>query len=251
MNFWIRGRMALARAIGLDLAHGQEHYARFLDGQVREGVRWLELGCGGQVIPDWAMPLAEQRAMVNRASSLVGVDVDEAMLRHPLLAARAYAVGEYLPFGDETFHLVTSNMVVEHFPDPGAVAAEIRRVLNPGGRFIFHTPHFLYYLIFLAHLTPGPLKLWLARHLEDRTEADCFQTFYRMNTEAAIRRIAGSAGLEVEQVLHRGSCGSFGGLWFLGWLECFVLRALELARGGAYRSNLIVVLRKPAATGPA
>jgi SAM-dependent methyltransferase len=245
MNFWRRWKLALARAVGLDLTHCQVHYARFLDEQVPEGVTWLELGCGRQVIPEYAMPLQEQRRITSRASLLIGVDVDEAMRQHRLLSARAYALGGRLPFRGATFHLVTCNMVVEHFPNPEPVLADIYRVLKPGGRFIFHTPNYLYYLIFISSLTPERLKSWLVWQLERRKEEERFTTFYRMNTETTVSKIALAAGFEVEQLLHRGSNGTFERLWFIGWLECLILRALEIINDGAYRSNLIVMLRKP------
>lgn len=45
-----------------------------------------------------------------------------------------------LTFGDESFDLCTSTEVFEHVPDDYAGFREIRRVLRPGGRFIFSVP---------------------------------------------------------------------------------------------------------------
>lgn len=55
-----------------------------------------------------------------------------------------------MPFADGTFATVLSNSVVEHIPDLDATLRETRRVLNPGGLFVFTTPshHFAEFLFF-------------------------------------------------------------------------------------------------------
>lgn len=47
------------------------------------------------------------------------------------------APGESLPFEDDTFDTVVETLVLCTVADPEATAAEIRRVLKPGGRFLF------------------------------------------------------------------------------------------------------------------
>jgi hypothetical protein len=46
---------------------------------------------------------------------------------------RSSVSSEALPFEDETFDLVYSVAALEHVPDPAGTAAEMRRVLAPGG----------------------------------------------------------------------------------------------------------------------
>jgi ubiquinone/menaquinone biosynthesis C-methylase UbiE len=45
-----------------------------------------------------------------------------------------------LPFGDESFDLVTMLAVIEHVKDPEFVISEVARVLRPKGRLILTTP---------------------------------------------------------------------------------------------------------------
>lgn len=58
--------------------------------------------------------------------------------------------GGRLPFDDHSFSSVMSNSVLEHISDVDSTLAEVRRVLRPGGLFVFTTPsqHFAEYLFF-------------------------------------------------------------------------------------------------------
>ena len=47
------------------------------------------------------------------------------------------APGERLPFDDASFDTVALTLVLCTAPDPAAVLSEVRRVLRPGGRFLF------------------------------------------------------------------------------------------------------------------
>ena len=247
MQFWYRRKLALARALNLDITHSQNHYAAFLAPRVQEGNRWLEIGCGRWIFPDWAMPLDQQRE-VARGSYLVGLDVDAAMLEHRLLDARVMGLGGQSPFREATFDLATANMVVEHVDDCAGFLADISRILKPGGRFVFHTPNLSNYLVYIASKTPEFLKDSIVWVLEQRKEEDRFLTHYRMNRVQDIRRHAAAAGLEVEELRVVGSVGSFGRLGPLGLIECFFLKAAQSFAGGRYRSNIICSLRKPSAS---
>jgi len=58
------------------------------------------------------------------------------------------ASGAAIPFRSAHFSTVVSNSVLEHIPDLDPVLAEVKRVLKPGGRFVFCVPsdHFLEFL---------------------------------------------------------------------------------------------------------
>ena len=47
------------------------------------------------------------------------------------------APAEHLPFDDATFDTVVSTLVLCSVADPAAALVEVRRVLRPGGRFVF------------------------------------------------------------------------------------------------------------------
>jgi SAM-dependent methyltransferase len=61
------------------------------------------------------------------------------ILRYP--STDIVAVGEQLPFRDATFDAVLSLHVLEHVRNPFICAAELMRVLKPGGKFLAATPY--------------------------------------------------------------------------------------------------------------
>jgi SAM-dependent methyltransferase len=208
---------------------------------VEPGCRWLDLGCGRQIIPDWACDMDRQLSLSRRASLLVGVDVDEALLEHPLIRDKVVGLGGHLPFREAAFHLVSANMVVEHIPDPGGFLADIRRVLAPGGKFVFHTPNAGYPLVWIARLIPYPVRKRLVYWIEGRAEDDVFPTYYRMNALSAIRRHAARAGFDVVFAEIVNSSGTFGRWGIAGWVEVLFMRLLSAF---GVRSNILCVLRK-------
>jgi len=60
-------------------------------------------------------------------------------------------IGERLPFADESFDAVLSFSVLEHVRDPFECAAEIRRVLKPGGLIHVSVPQLAPYHGFPSH----------------------------------------------------------------------------------------------------
>jgi SAM-dependent methyltransferase len=104
----------------------------------------LDVGCGDGHFASVAFP----RALA------AGIDPEPGALRegHARGAYRvlACALGGALPFADSTFATVISNSVLEHIREVDTVLAEISRVLNPSGRFIFCVPgdHFSELLFF-------------------------------------------------------------------------------------------------------
>jgi SAM-dependent methyltransferase len=247
---WRKIKYGLAQWMHLDLTHSQVHYGRFLRERIPADGRWLEIGCGRQVVPTYAVPIQEQKDWIGE-KRLIGIDVDEAIWDHPLLHDRVIGLGGCLPFQPGTMSFASCNMVMEHVDDPDQFLGDVYRVLQPGGRFVFHTPNVRYYLVYIAGLMPDSWKDRIVWVLEKRASADRFHTFYRINTEADIRRTAIKAGFEVESVQICGSSGQFSRLGPIGVMECLPLKLVASVGNGRYNSNILVSLRKPLATTPA
>jgi len=77
-------------------------------------------------------------AAASRGASVVGTDLSPGMValassRHPEVEFRQ-ADAERLPFPDGAFDAVVANLLIPHLPQPEAGAAELARVLRPGGQ---------------------------------------------------------------------------------------------------------------------
>jgi SAM-dependent methyltransferase len=225
------------------LRYAQDAYEGRLGEAIPRGCRWLDLGCGHQLLPEWRR--ATEATLVQRAGMLVGLDPErEALRQHRTIALRIAGDATALPFADAAFDRVTANMVVEHLPDPRRQFAEIRRILRPGGRFIFHTPNREGHYVRLARLVPEAVKslgVWL---LEGRRPADRFPTYYRANSEGDIVSSAVAAGLRLVEIEFVASTALFAVVAPLAILELLWIR-LTQRRFPRLRSNLVVVLERP------
>jgi SAM-dependent methyltransferase len=157
--------------------------------------RVLDLGCGrGGVVE-----------LVWRQVALgVGLDPDVPSLiehRAPGMPV-VRGVGERLPFTDSAFDLVVCVWVMEHLAAPLTVLREVRRVLRPGGHFLFLTPNLRHPVMLANRLGRAVPRLQrrIVPRLYGRVEADTFPVRYQANTPGAIRTLAAAAGLDVARL---------------------------------------------------
>lgn len=123
-----------------------------------------------------------------RVAKLVGADVDPVVTSNTYLdEAHVIQPGAPLPFADLSFDLVFSDWVLEHVEDPQRFAAEIARVLKPGGWFCARTPSRWGYIALAARLLPRRLHGGVLHRVQSaRKDEDMFPKFYRLNTLGAI-----------------------------------------------------------------
>ncbi len=226
---------------GLRYSHG--FYEDYLRKYVNTGTRWLDLGCGHEVLPRWRRE--EEIRLVGLCDQIVGLDADLwSLRRHSSIVHRVCANVNNLPFKDGVFNLVTANMVVEHFDDPGRALKEVSRVLRPGGIFMFHTPNAYGYGTILGRLVPEWLKGGMIRLLQGRREQDVFRTFYRINSPKRISLIGSEVGFEVLEIRMLTSTANFVNIPPLAALELLWIRLLRTDSFKRFRQNMLVVLRK-------
>lgn len=237
------------RRIAPTVRYSQIHYEEFLFRRASHATAWLDLGCGHRLLPDWRA--RAERVLLALVPFVVGVDYDlESLRQHRSIQHRVRADARRLPFPDETFDLVTANMVVEHLDDPDTQFADIARILRPGGVFVFHTPNASSYFVAIARRLPDSLKTRMARFFEGRASEDVFHTHYRANRVHDIERIAARAGLHVDEMKLVSSVPNTRVLPFIAVFELLLLRALERPSLAGYRTNIICALRKqPADVG--
>jgi SAM-dependent methyltransferase len=206
-----------------------EIYDSILKRLVTPKIRWLDAGCGMN------LALQEFPCRLN-----VGMDI----YRHPTLAQhpRVFFVAGHLakiPFGDESFDLVSLNAVVEHLDNPLQVFRGIHRVLAPGGHLLIQTTNILSPLIILGKALPHGLRRRLFTHAFGALEEDVFKTFHRANIASILKNIPGFDMVEfhaVQDINRHSRIISLG----------FFLYHLFSKLPGLWRirSNFVVLLRK-------
>lgn len=119
------------------------------------------------------------RALLTHSLAVHGIDIEAEHLGIARVnvpeAQYALAMGEKLPYADSSFDLVLSHEVLEHVYDDAMAAAEIVRVLSPGGRAVIFVPNRLYPFETHGHYWRGayhfgntPLINYLPDALRDR-----------------------------------------------------------------------------------
>lgn len=134
--------MALLEAVwgeGFMSPGGIDEVDRYLNGIELTGLSVLDIGCGLGGID---VHLVKQHG----AAMVTGIDVDQALIdRCDLLAQKNDVVSQLtficvepgpLPFGNASFDIVTSKDSIIHIPNKKELAADVYRVLEPGGWFV-------------------------------------------------------------------------------------------------------------------
>ena len=213
---------------------------------VNDDCKWLDLGCGHHLLPPWRYE--EECKLVGCKCSIVGLDYDfDSLKKHRSIKKRIRGDISFLPFDDDCFDLVTSNMVFEHLKAPMIQLKEINRVLKPGGTLLFHTPNALSYGMRAAKLIPEPIKKKLVWLLEGRKEEDVFPAYYKINTIKDINSIAELSGFVVDKLKMITSAAEFVMIPPLVIFELIAIKIMMKDQMKAFRTNIIARLTKPAA----
>jgi SAM-dependent methyltransferase len=239
----------LQRLILPGLRWNQEIYGEVLARHITKDTNWLDVGCGHRVLPKSLEPLEDR--LVSQAGSVVGCDIDiEALGRHRSIQDVRFGSANDLPFADETFELVTANMVFEHLSDPESAFRELARVLMSHGELIILTPNLWNYMVFgnriLSRIVPRKLMLAIISWAEGRAEEDIYPTYYRANTVGELTRLAIQAGLHVREARMLTAPQPF--FRFFAPLGLFQLLLMRMTLGKFHRfaeSILMVFERSP------
>ncbi|OGH37679.1 MAG: hypothetical protein A3B44_00215 [Candidatus Levybacteria bacterium RIFCSPLOWO2_01_FULL_38_21] len=97
----------------------------------------LDVGCGDGTL------LIKLRKEKGHSGALFGMDISSGILKRPINPADSQrlsidfivADAQYIPFPDNSFHVVTACHMIYHVPDIAKSLSEMSRVLKKGGKF--------------------------------------------------------------------------------------------------------------------
>ncbi len=121
---------------------------------VSPGDRVLDLGCGEG---SFAAALVDAEAQVTMADVAQGA-LKRARVAAPGAVAVLLEEDAPLPFGDGSFDLAWCGETLEHVADVAGLAAELRRVVRPGGALLVTTPNQARPTVALEALRGRPLE---------------------------------------------------------------------------------------------
>lgn len=119
----------------------------------------LELGCGRGQFALWLASAVSDLRVTGVDFSTSAITIARKKITNTSRAVRFLAGdAQFVPFADNTFDWIVSCECLEHLPEPQKMAAEMFRVLKPGGRFCLTTENYL----------NGMLLAWLQCYLTGR-----------------------------------------------------------------------------------
>ena len=152
------------------------------------GASWLDVGCGnGRTVGLWARQCGVHYTGVDVAPEAVRQAKDAGLEAYVLEAPPA------LPFGTASFDTAVCMEVFEHLFEPQLTAAEILRVLRPGGTLLATTPNAAYWR---RRLDLGVLGRWNPAGDEKSLSEPWRDPHIRFFTPASLRAMLEASGFE-------------------------------------------------------
>ena len=157
------------------------------------GSRLLEIGCGAgnlllQAAVPGSYPVASDLSM--QALTFVRSRLDENQSGGTAIKGFAciQAIGEFLPFRDNSFDCILLSEVIEHLSEPQISIREAARILCPGGRLLITTPNYRSF---------WPVMEWAVDRMNMAPKMAGEQHISRFDP-SSLRRMLIKSGLEVE-----------------------------------------------------
>jgi ubiquinone/menaquinone biosynthesis C-methylase UbiE len=225
------------------LKYQEDIYADVIKANIKDGMAWLDLGCGKRLFPNWRHE--DEKYMIGCSRILTGVDINLNSLKHNnSILNKVNGDIAKLPFKNCSFDLVTADMVLEHLAEPSIQCREVYRILKPGGMFILHTPNKYDPLLAVSRILPRKILLKLVEIIEGRGNEDTSVTYYRANSIKDIILLADASGFHVHSYIMLVATPIFGSVPPILLLESLWLRILMLKALRLMRPNIIAVLKR-------
>lgn len=251
-NGWSSGSDGIARSAVHDPVSRERKAAKILAilrhacGHSLATARCLDIGCASGLILRSLAPHFRWAIGLEYNAQAVGLTNNQGL--ENLCYVRGDAVD--LPLPDESVDLVLCTQVYEHVADPDGLAAEILRVLVPGGVCFFSGPNKLYpvdlhYRLPLIHWLPASWAGACLRALGRGREYD----IRSLTPRSLRRRLTGFEIRDLTVPMLRdpqayAMMEELGGLACVSRLPAWLLRALV-----PFVPNVNWVLKKPVQVG--
>lgn len=227
-------RLGIRPAVGALVREVLEEAVAASEARSPGQVAALDAGCGR---------VSALKPFRPRIARLVGADVHQPATALPHLDEFAVVdlCGPSDAFPPASFDLVLSSFTLEHFADPEAALANLRRWLRPGGALVATTVNRRHPFVWAYLAIPAAVRGRLQR-LVKATAADAHPLVGRCNDPAAVRATLESAGFSGVTIR---TVGHLARAWGRHW-PTFVLGLLgDLLTVGlpSRRSTIVAVAR--------
>lgn len=209
-----------------------------------EAKRVLDFGAGrgAALQDDPSLYRRHLRDLRFRGAEVVAADIDDAVLLHVASDSQVVlTLGAPLPFDDESFDVIVSDMTFEHLEEPEVVAKDLLRVLRPGGYICARTPNRRGYVAMLSRMVPNHHHTGALKSIQPHRKAqDVFPAFYRLNDGRTLRKAF--AGCEVSYFIDSSEPAYHFGSSLIYRMMLFSHRLLP----AGFATTLNVFIQKPA-----
>lgn len=151
----------------------------------------LDLGAGrGEWLEDPVAYRRDLRRLQGKVARVIGADVDPVVTENPACDETVVmsSINE-IPLDSASVDLIVSDHTLEHVADPGPWAAEVARVLKPGGWLTGRTPNRWGYIGLATNFVPNRLHTRVLHKAQpSRQDIDVFPTVYGLNTRRNLER---------------------------------------------------------------
>lgn len=149
----------------------------------------VDIGAGrGAWQFDECLARRHARDIKGQVHQFIGVDVDPVVLSNGMTHYNIVYDGISIPLPSQSVDCIISDYVLEHLESPLTFAAEVQRLLRPGGYFCARTPHLLHHAVLASRF----FNLFNVSDIvfgaqPEREPKDVFPAYYRMNTIRSVR----------------------------------------------------------------
>ena len=180
------------------------------------------------------------RTMRGRFGQVIAADIDPVVLNNRASERQVLIEDGRLPLDDGSVDVIVSDYVLEHVADPAGFAAEVDRLLAPGGWFCARTPHRWNYVVLASRAMNGRLgDRMVSAAQPDRKDEDVFPKTCRMNSMRDLE--AAFSSYRNHSYLRRADPAYYFGSRHVYRTLDFIHRVMPAAFSG----NIFVFLQKP------